>query len=224
MKRKNRGTRTRKALAFMCSVIELEIALYSNLMANFYSPPLHSFTAFTAFSLIFVSPLPLSLPCSLVSLCTWKRQACLVPGYEYLSPVYLLQFMPGFLRARPLVCLLFSSPSQPFVCPSPTPWLIICLLIPTRCILYDPLLLPDCTLFPFPWFWSSLHGSVCFLVILKPFFFRHRCLYVCICDYVHVSMPSRQCLRVLLVWQQRPQVWGRYWKRILLSQVKLGTA
>lgn len=68
------------------------------------------------------------------------------------------------------------------------------------------------------------HLSMCYLVILKPLFFRHRCLYVCICDYVHVSVPSRQRLRVILVWQQRPQVWGRYWKRILLSQVKLGTA
>lgn len=46
----------------MCSVIELEIALYSNLTANFYSPPHFSFTAFIAFSLISLSSLPPCLP------------------------------------------------------------------------------------------------------------------------------------------------------------------
>lgn len=87
------------AQAFMCSVIELEIALYFNLTANFYSPSRFSFTAFISCSLISLS----SLPSSLVSLCTWKRQACLVAGYEYSSPASLLLFVPGLLRACPLI-------------------------------------------------------------------------------------------------------------------------
>lgn len=48
------------------------------------------------------------------------------------------------------------------------------------------------------------------------------------CDYVKVyqrvlCMPARQRLRVILVRQQRPQVWERYWNRLLLSQFKLDT-
>lgn len=62
-KRENRGARVWTARAFTGSVIELEITLYLNLTANFYSPLHLSFTAFITLALVF---LPVFLSCFLV--------------------------------------------------------------------------------------------------------------------------------------------------------------
>lgn len=144
IKRKNRGTRTWKAQAFMCSVIELEIALYSNLTANFYCPPHFSFTGFIAFSLIFLSSLPpclpLMFPCAHESdRPVWSR----VMNIKVLPLCFCLcKAFRGHVHSFSFLLLLLLNPSSVLHL-APSPQLIICLLMPTHCILYDPPLLTN---------------------------------------------------------------------------------
>lgn len=164
-KRENRGARTWKA--FMCSVIELEIALYSNLTVNFYPlPTAHLLPlSFSVSTLSLSHPsLPAFFP-SLVSLCTWKRQACLVPLYEYLSLASRLLFMPGLWRAHPPVLVFFSYSFFTWtLCPPP------CILISATHLFIN---IPTLYLL-----WSSFPDSLSYIL---PFFsFYHISMAACV--------------------------------------------
>lgn len=90
-------------------------------------------------------------------------------------------------------------------------------------------LLPACVLLTFLHFSS---GSICFLLFNtnKTFVLYTSQALMSLglpLRFLSPRMPGeapRQCLSIILVWQRRPQVWERYWKKILLSQVKWGLA
>ncbi len=129
----------------MCSVIELEIALYSNLTANFYSPPHFSFTAFIAFSLISLSSLPPCLP--LMFPCAHESDRPVWSRVMNIK-VLLLHFclckaFRGHVHSFFFFLLLLLLTPTSVLHLTPSPRLIICLLMPTDCILYDPLLLTN---------------------------------------------------------------------------------
>lgn len=157
--------------------------------------------------LLFSQSLPLCFAHCLalfISLCTWRGQACLVWGLWIFklccSTLVYAEPFEGTSTGSILLWHLDQSSNSHFFPP----------FRPSR----------------------PTSGSTCDLVRWKSPLFTtqgHRCLYVCLCDNVHVSerrlgMPAGQRASVMSARQRRPQVLGRYWKRILLSQVKLGTA
>lgn len=123
-------------------------------------------------------------------------------------------FLPVFFVLRS--CSVFSFSSLP---PQPSHIrLITSLLIPT-CAHVTPAFLSRFSIF----LWLHLVVLLLFFnnnETIVPHALRHQCLHVA--RVISVSKDAGCGFQT--VSEQRPQVWERYWKKILLSRVKWGLA
>lgn len=134
--------------------------------------------------------------------CKHERDEVSGDAYEYLPLFFSLSLF--VLRSCSAFLLLFTSA----VLPHKTNHLFI----NTHTCTCDPAFLSRFFIFP-------LAASVFLLLVffnnnktIVSYALRHRCLYVaCVISVSEDVGPASE---------QRPQVWERYWKKILLSRVK----
>lgn len=107
--------------------------------------------------------------------------------------------MPALLRARPLsfflLLLLLNRSSVLHLTPSPR--LIICLLIPTHCVLYDPLLL-TIRATPLPLFLKFDHHSPWQHVLFGNIKTSFHPIGADVFMFAYVIMSARGCFACLL--------------------------